>query len=185
MPIIALKDNPPSQLHKKPILETVGTWWIAKVKPQQEKAFAFDLIEREIEYYLPFCTKFSKRSDGKLRKSILVLFPSYVPIMIENPYTLLNTNRIVTFLPVESQRKFIVQLNNVWIANNAGMDINPVHGSFQIGEFVKIISGPMNGTLGHVIKNQGTTSILLRVDGLGCVNVSVNLSQIRKDVICL
>ncbi len=36
-----------------------------KVKPRKEKAFAYDLLEKKLEYYLPMYTKVTKRSDGK------------------------------------------------------------------------------------------------------------------------
>jgi hypothetical protein len=69
-------ENPPTRHPAGPISESKEPWWVAKVKPRQEKAIAFDLIARSIDYYLPMFTKVVRRKDNnKPRKSILSLFP--------------------------------------------------------------------------------------------------------------
>jgi len=43
MPILSQKNIPTSKPFKDSILKKEGTWWVAKLKPRQEKAFAFVL----------------------------------------------------------------------------------------------------------------------------------------------
>ena len=181
MGIISYKDNPPICNLDRPIIESEGTWWIAKVKPRQEKAFARDLLERGVGYYIPCYIKVTRRSDGKKRKSVLVLFPSYVPFISENPYPLLSFNRISTILPVQGQTKFKRQLNRIDVVNNSGIEIVPVSaGTYCIGDLVKVISGPLKGLVGRVIRNQSGVSIVLVVEGMGAASVTVSKYQLES-----
>lgn len=181
MPILSQKDNPPSCFLNSSILMSEGTWWVAKLRPQQEKVFAYDLLERQIEYYLPLYTKVTKRSDGKNRKSLIVLFPSYVPFISENPYPLLTTKRVVTILPVTAQSRFKKQLNQIYMINESNVQMSPVTSNeFTIGEVVNVVSGPLKGITGRVAKIQNMYSILITVDNLGCVCVNVNPSTISS-----
>jgi hypothetical protein len=155
MPILSAKDNPPSKSFEGSILEKEGTWWVAKVKPRQEKAFAFDLLAGGIDYYLPFYEKKSKRRDGKLRKSTLILFPSYVPFVSDKPYSFLNKNRVATILPIENQDKFRSQLNLILTLNSStDMELLPLSENieFKVGDFVKVTSGPLIGLFGKIAK---------------------------------
>lgn len=176
----SMKNNPPTRFPNSSILDSEGTWWIAKLKPRQEKAFAFDLLKREIEYYLPLYTKTKLRSDGKKVKSFLVLFPSYVPFVSENPYQLLQLNRIVKILKVNAQERFKKQLQQVFDANENDTILTPVsQHDLKIGNEVKIINGPMNGIVGNIIDYYGYDSLVLKVDGMGCVKISTKSFQVQ------
>jgi hypothetical protein len=52
---------PPSRFPDVPIEQAKERWWIAKVKPRQEKQLAFDFLEFGIEYYLPLYEKLTIR----------------------------------------------------------------------------------------------------------------------------
>lgn len=177
MPILSDKNNPPSKSFECSILEKLGTWWVAKVKPRQEKAFAFDLLEQGIDYYLPFYEKKTKRSDGKFRKSTLVLFPSYVPFLSENPFGLLRQNRIATILPITDQKKFRAELNQISLAQESSVVIHPhclsEREALSGGAEVRISSGILKGLTGSIVSNQ-KKFMILTVTGLGSVKVIVN-----------
>jgi hypothetical protein len=180
MSIISQKDNPPSRFPNRSILETEGTWWIAKLKPRQEKAFACDLLEREIEYYLPFYKKVTKRSDGKNRKTSLVLFPSYVPFVSDNPYSLLSLNRIATLMPVQAQMRFKKQLHYIYMINESSVQVNPVSNTVLLkGELVRVISGPLINVIGKIMFFQGNNFLVLEVDGMGSTYISINPFQVE------
>lgn len=182
MAILAEKDNPPTCNLNCPILESEGTWWIAKVKPRQEKAFAFDLIEQCIGYYLPYYIKISKRSDGKNRKALLVLFPSYVTFISDDPYPLLKTNRLATILPVQAQTRFKQQLNQVYVANEYGIQVDPVITSnYQKGDFVKVVTGPLKGISGQIIRLNNESLLVIQVVGMGVACVNVNNYQVEPN----
>lgn len=181
MSILSQNANPPTCNLNCSILDTEEIWWIAKVKPRQEKAFAFELLEREIGYYFPMYTKVSRRSDGKNRKTLLALFPSYVPFVSDNPYSLLKINRLATIVPVRAQTRFKKQLNQVYVANESGLQVEPVNTfKYQRGDFVKIITGPLKGIIGKIIRFRNQITIHLEVESMGFVCVSVNSFQVES-----
>lgn len=183
MPILSIKNNPPSKTFEGSILEKDGTWWIAKVKPRQEKVFAFDLLEQGIDYYLPFYEKKTKRNDGKIRKSQLVLFPSYVPFIIENPFNLLRKDRVVTFLPIGIQQKFKKNLQFILLANQTSTLIEPVtdYEKYEEGNTVEIIDGCLTGATGKIVMyaiDKGT--VILSIAYLGFAKVEIASCKCRK-----
>lgn len=174
MPILAKKDNPPSKPFDSVVLDTSGTWWVAKVKPRQEKMFAFELLEQGINYCLPYYEKKTKRSDGKLRVTFQILFSSYVPFIADNPYNLLNKKRIVSVLRVVYQSRFKEQLHQIFRAIESNYQIITIpQNEYQIGDLVKVNAGPLIGVTGNIIKIGNIKSLMLSVNGLGQVVVSV------------
>ena len=93
-----VNENPPARFPVKPLDEYSLPWWVAKVKPRQEKALAFDFIAKNIEYYLPLLTKVTRRKDNnKPRKSIIPLFPGYISFCADKNdlRTAFSTGRVV------------------------------------------------------------------------------------------
>lgn len=181
MPILSQKDNPPTTNLDCPIIETEGTWWIAKVMSRQEKAFAFDLLKQNIKYYLPYYKKITKKSDGKNRKTFMLLFPSYVPFISADPYPLLTkTNRIATILPVQAQFRFKQQLQQVFIANESEIIIHPVEPcEYKTGEMVKVVTGVLKGMVGKIVQYQGDSKLILEIESIGGVSISINDFQVE------
>lgn len=174
--MIALSKNPPSRFPEKPIIESSFPWWVAKLKPRQEKAFAFDLLERQIEYYLPMTVHAYRRNDsGAIRKSVLPLFPSYVAISTENPYSLLQQNRIATILTIKNQKRFIAELSQIYSASENGVELVPANRyTFQPGQCVKVISGPLRGTIGKISRIEKEDILVLEVTGMGLAMVKID-----------
>ena len=74
-------DNPPARFPDRPIGEAELPWFVAHVKPRQEKAAADDCLRLGVEYYLPMFTRVTRRRDNnKPRKSVLPLFPGYISV---------------------------------------------------------------------------------------------------------
>jgi len=186
MPVSLLKDNPPSRFPQQSIIESQKIWWVAKVKPRQEKALAKDLFERNIEYFLPYYTKYSNRSDSNsFRKSYLPLFPSYLPFACDKePWSLLSLNRIVNIIPIHAQNRFKKELNLIYLAYDQKLKILPVSRDLlKAGQIVKVASGPLCNVVGEIVKLKNDNYILLSVDGLGkaCVSVEMNNVNVISD----
>ncbi len=176
MTILTGKDNPPSKPFEGSIHEKEGTWWVAKTKPRQEKAFAFDLLEYGIDYYLPYYEKKTMRSDGKFRKSYLLLFPSYVPFISENPFQLLSKNKISTILPIRDQVLFKTQIHQIFLSITNSLRIEPVdYCEWHDGDVAIIGSGPLKGISGKIGKK--SSGLILNVDGLGTAKIKVDHDQ--------
>lgn len=183
MPILAIKNNPPSRYPNIPIHETDLSWYIARVRPRQEKALAFDLMAREIGYYLPLFTKSIKRPDNqKKRTSILPLFPSYVPFECERlPPWLFNSDRICNILEIKEQRKFKQQLNMIYMAREGRMGLSPVDRiEFIVGKPARIAQGPFAGLIGKMVKRINDHVFALHMEGLGYAAIQVNADCLEE-----
>lgn len=180
MPVLSAKDNPPSRFPEKSIIESSNNWWVAKVYSRQEKSFAFDLLEQQIEYYLPLYTKEVKRRDnGKKRKSIIPLIPSYVPFVYDgSPYEILKNKRVSTILEVGAQEKFKSELQQLYLVSVAGCKLKPVLNDFKIGAEVEISAGPLKGIKGKVLESENNT-ILLSVFAFGEAILNVDAECVR------
>ena len=163
------------------ITESIKIWWIAKVKPNQEKALAADLYEKSIEYYVPCYMKTYKRADcNSTRKSLIPLFPSYVPFALDiDPWFLLQSNRISTIIQIKAQKKFKLELNQIYMANERKISLLPTPASFFFkGQKVKVVSGPLAGLAGNIVDDNISRILLLRVDYLGNACVSIDSSNV-------
>lgn len=182
--MIPLSKNPPARFPQEPIKPTQDIWWVAKVKPRQEKALAFDLIDLNIEYYLPMYTKQTRRKDNnKLRKTILCLFPGYLSYRIPKGYhrEIYSTNRIVNLVEVKNQKHFIKQLDQVYRSLDLGIPLEPLDYVYLTeGKLVRVNSGPMRGVEGTISKVQSGYKLILSVDVLGKASVTIDASQVES-----
>jgi len=185
MPILAASDNPPSRYPSGlPIIDSKQEWWIAKVKPRQEKALAKDLLELGVEYYLPFFVKTSSRPDSRaVRKSLLPLFPSYVPFASNlEPWFILQSNRVCTILPVTAQERFKSELNQIYMVYEKDVCLTPAaRHEYCVGTQVQVVAGPLRGLNGRIVKIRNSDFLVLRVECLGEACISIDPRNIRPE----
>lgn len=146
-----------------------------------EKALARELLESKVEYYIPYYTNIVKRTDSTaVRKSFLPLFPSYVSFSCRNePWELLQNNRISTILPIKAQDKFKHELNQIYLAYEKSVCLYPIlNTNFTLEQSVRVIAGPLKGIVGRVVKLKDADYLVLSVCGLGEACVSINMCDI-------
>jgi hypothetical protein len=182
--MIPLAENPPARHPQKPIREAGAPWWLAKVKPRQEKALAFDLLERNIEYYLPLFTKITRRHDNnKPRKSICCLFPGYVCYSAAPGFEreVFKTSRVVNLVEIQHQNRFIRELEQIYHTLELGMPVEPLGDADGLlpGVPVKIEYGSLRGVMGTIIRVKNGKKLILSVEGLGRAAVTVTADMVR------
>lgn len=140
----------------RPFHKDLGRWKVAWLKPRHEKAFAGELREMDLPYYLPLVERVHRRPDnGKPKKALVPLFPAYVAFAWEGPTTpLYRTGRILRILPVSDQERFIRDLDAVRRVLGAGWPIE-VHPGLRPGVAVRIIRGPLVGLAGPIERQGG------------------------------
>ncbi|MCB2141394.1 transcription termination/antitermination NusG family protein [bacterium] len=125
--MLRLTDNPISRYPKdRPLDEDLGRWAVAHIKSRQEKAFAADLFNADVPYYLPLIENRTRRRDnGKIRKSLLPLFPGYVAMALDQDTKsrIYATNRVVSIVQVADQRQFVDELLQVQRAIDGNMKV--------------------------------------------------------------
>ncbi len=158
--------------------EDCGRWLVAHMRSRHEKALAKDCEALGVGYYLPLFIKRTRRSDtGKIRKSILPLFPGYVPFVDEgdSKRRVLETGRTAGILDVPGQDDFVRDLMQIWKVVEAGIPIQGVE-TLAVGTKVRIMTGPMEGLTGIALETKSRRRLLLNVN-IFQMAVAVELGQ--------
>lgn len=138
------------------LMDLKGIWWLAHTKPRFEKAFAWDMLRREIGYFLPMREKVIF-SGGRKRCVMLPLFTSYVFFcgLEHDRYTAMTTNRLCYTMDVADQDRLIEELVSIEkaLSSKAIIDSYP---RLPVGSRCKVISGPMINTEGVIIERNCT-----------------------------
>ncbi|RJP24085.1 MAG: hypothetical protein C4527_19375 [Candidatus Omnitrophota bacterium] len=167
--------------HDRSLSEDLGFWRIAHVKPRNEKALAQDCSRLEIGFFLPLYEKRIRRRDNnKPRKSLLPLFPGYVPFVDrENgKFQLYETNRVVNVLDVLDQERFVEDLTQVWQAITSGAPLG-VGKTFTVGQKVMVKEGPLQGLVGVIMQTTNRQRLFLNVEEF---HMAVSVELDREDV---
>lgn len=156
-------------------------WFVLHVKPRTEKKVAEHLIRYRFFCHLPTYVKVTRVQRRKVRRT-LPLFPGYVftRLFPDERLTMLKTNLLVRAIPVPHPRKMIHQLRQVAHASRFAAELKPVD-PCQVGDYVRVVSGPLRGTEGYVIRKGREMSLCLNVEILGAaVEVSVSQMDLEK-----
>jgi transcription antitermination factor NusG len=140
---------------------------VAHTRARAEKVFAWDLLGREIGYFLPMLDRVTV-SGGKKRRVLLPLFPSYVFFCgsDEDRYTAMTTNRLCQTIEVFDQRKMIEELVAIEKAIRGKAVLDP-YPSIVEGQRCRITAGAFKGLEGIVVQRGTTSRIVLQVSILG------------------
>ena len=175
-----MEQTPPSRFPNIPIEQSCCRWWVAKVKPRQEKQLAFDFLKSGIEYYLPIYRKVSVRpGTNKKRIFDIPLFPGYICFAQETPKDVFITGRVVNIIEVKNQKRFIRELSAVYQTIERGCDIEPLAEPVALDTKVEVISGMLKGIQGVVASIKNRVMLILEVSGLGRAAVQIEMAQVR------
>ncbi len=143
------------------------TWWVAHTKPRQEKAFARDLLAKDISYFLPLREKVSVSRGRKLR-SLLPLFPSYVFVCSDGDdrSDFYRNGRLVRVLTVPDQKTLQSELCQLHKALEGTSHLSPWR-FLPEGSRCRVHSGPLRGVEGLVDRHRGAARLVLKIDMLG------------------
>lgn len=187
-----ISDNPPARFPERPIGEAELPWFVAHVKPRQEKAAADDCVRLGVEYYLPMFTRITRRKDNnKPRKSILPLFPGYLSFTGTKDTTrlLYATGRVAHIIEIIQQKKFIAELGQVYDLLEKGTPLEPCLVPYRSGDEVVIKHGPLSGIRGVIMSVKNQNRLLLSVEALGRAMTTVDASMVlpvdKKDYMTL
>ena len=143
------------------------TWYVLHVKPRTEKVVNDHLATLRVFHYLPLVRKETRVQRRKVVR-YLPVFPGYVfaRLFPEERMTIVRTQHVVRTIEVTDPRRMIHQLRQVEHACRLPVDVRLAE-SFAAGEYVKVVSGPLRGLEGQVVRIGARTSLVLTVDILG------------------
>lgn len=143
-------------------------WMCLHTKPRQEKATARELRQHGISHYLPQVVQVSRSPAGRRRQSVAPLFPGYLFLLGDDRERLaaLRGNRLVNILDVDDQPALAHDLEQVHTMLASGLPVLP-EPTFPVGTWVRILSGPLRGLVGTVLRRDKGEQFVAVVRMLG------------------
>ena len=157
------------------------TWYVLHVKPRTEKKVDDFLSCLRVFHYLPLVRKVSKVQRRRVVRHLPV-FPGYVfaRLFPEERFRVLETKQVVRTIEVDNPRRMIHQLRQVEHASRLSTDMRVVE-TFEPGERVKVVSGPLRGLEGQVQRKGGAATLIMTVDILGrALEAAVSPTDLQK-----
>ena len=157
------------------------TWYVLHVKPRTEKQVDEFLSALRVFHYLPVFKKVSKVQRRRVVR-YLPMFPGYVftRLFPDERRRMLETHQIVHTIEVSRPRHMIHQLRQIRRAVMLPVDLKLVR-NFETGEYVRVVSGPLCGVEGQVIRRGAESKLILSVDILGrALEASVFPTDLQK-----
>ena len=133
--------------------EKQTVWWCLHTKPRQEKATARELRKADVAYYLPQVRKESRTPQGRKIHSVVPLFAGYMFLKGDHNDRLvaLRTNRLVGVLEVNDQESLARDLRQIHMMLGSGLPVFE-EPTLPVGATVRIVTGPLTGMVGKVIR---------------------------------
>lgn len=143
-------------------------WWCLHTKPRQEKATARDLRAQRIPYYLPQVVHEDRTPQGRKTRSVLPLFTSYLFLLGDDRERVLSLkgNRLVRVIEVPDQEAIHHDLRQVHQLLASGLIVAP-EPTVPVGAKVRIMTGPLTGIEGQVIRRGKRDQFVAVVHFLG------------------
>jgi len=146
-----------------------GAWWVAHTRARNEKALARDLTRLDIFHYLPLQRRATRnRRTGRNHVSTVPVFSGYLFFNATEMqrYRVMSTNRVANALYVPDQAQLVAQIRHVHRMLLSDTAIEHFRG-VRVGQWVRVVAGPLMGVEGRVIRRLGRTRLVVTVDILG------------------
>jgi len=142
-------------------------WYVIYTKSRAEKKVRDQLLEKEIECFLPLQKTMRQWSDRK--KFVEVpLFNSYVFVRIsDNESTeVCKTLGVVSFISFNGQKACVPDLviTNLKLIVNGQVPVDLTTESFHPGQYVEIDRGALKELRGFLVNYHGKHKVLIRVE---------------------
>lgn len=164
-----------------PLGQVEGRWWLLHTKPRQEKALAWDLYDRGLDYFLPLIR--TTRRYGRRSTSVeLPLFTGYLFASCASEherYQALATQRVANLIEILDQSQFIRELDHVYLAVKSPRKVR-LYPGLKRGRRCRVVSGSLKGVEGVVIRRAGAARVFIDVTLLGqSAVVDVDITRVE------
>ena len=147
----------------------VFRWLVLYVRPRYEKKVNSQLTEKGVESFLPQRKEVRIWSDRK--KLILVpLFPGYIFVYADEKHRIaaLETEGALTYVRFGGEPAVVPDeiIKSLRIAVSGSEQIQAEKTKLQLGQKVRVKSGPVAGLVGYLTGFRGNTRVAIRVDAI-------------------
>jgi transcription antitermination factor NusG len=157
-------------------------WYAIWTRSRHEKAVRDQLERKSIEVFLPTIAKWSRWKDRK-KKIEWPLFPGYCFARFDaaNRLPVLTCDGVVQIVGNDGMPSSIpaaeVEGIRQLVESELSYDPCPL---VKEGEMVKVVSGPLKGVVGRLIRKGAHARLMLSVDLIGqAVSVEVDAADVR------
>lgn len=163
-------------------LDLPGKWYVAHCRSRNEKILAKELSILGVFNYLPLNRRQTRSpATGRISHSLVPVFPGYVFFNgnEDQRYLALRTNRIAAVLDVPNQEQLVAELTQIQtlVAKDESFAVVP---HIHVGDWGRIIAGPLRGLEGVVTQCSGGFRLTMNVTILGqSVHVEVDRDKIE------
>lgn len=159
-------------------------WYIFYTCPRAEKVVEQELLKRNYDVFLPKMKTFKVWKNRQKKVVDQVLFPNYIFIKTFpfELYRITQTPKIVSCITCSGEPSIITtkEVEGIKEMLNLSNEII-VESSFIKGENVRIVSGPLIGYEGVLVKQKGKTRFGLQVKNINqTILVDISTSVLEK-----
>lgn len=163
--------------------ENEGRWYVAHTRSRNEKILAEEMARMRIFSYLPLTERVTRSAvTRRISRSVVPVFPGYVFFLAteEQRYLALRTNRIAQVLSVPDQRQLVSELRQIHHLLASTNEFR-VASRLEVGDWVRVIAGPLRGLEGVVTRRADRWRLHLNVTTLGqSVHVEISADHVEK-----
>jgi transcription antitermination factor NusG len=160
-----------------------GRWYVGHTRARNEKLLAHEMGRLAIPNYLPLTQRVTRGSASRrVSRSVVPVFPGYIFFNAteEQRYLALRTNRIANILTVASEQQLIDELRRIHFLLTH-TDQFRVANRLKIGDWGRVIAGPLAGLEGVITRYTGGLRLTMNVTILGqSAHVEVDSDNIEK-----
>ncbi|MGO9304723.1 MAG: UpxY family transcription antiterminator [Candidatus Korobacteraceae bacterium] len=157
-------------------------WYAAFTSPRHEKKVAFHFEQRQIEAFLPLYEtihRWKNRCNANLQ---LPLFPNYIFVKIDPRERVQVLNVPGVLYLVSAGREPLPVPGNYIAALRDGLRMYKIepHPNVDVGDRVRIITGPMSGMEGILVRKKNDVRVVLKMEMIArSMAVEVNVADME------
>jgi len=151
--------------------QQTSNWYAVYVKSRAEKKAQTELQDKEIETFLPLQRKLRQWSDRK-KWVEMPLISGYLFVRISRKEydSVLQSNYVVSYVRFEGTAAMIPdnQIDYLKLMlKQDNLDIEITRESFEIGQMIEVIAGPLIGLRGKLVRIKGKNKVAIELEQLG------------------
>lgn len=140
-------------------------WHVIYTRPRHEKHTARSLERKGIECYLPLRTELRQWHDRK-KKIESPVFPGYLFVQVDSREMLqvYYTDGFVKFIATEDKPDIVPEGDIRTLRRALVGDFEISTEAFELGDKVRVASGPMKGLQGNLIRFKQNSKLVINID---------------------
>lgn len=164
-------------------ISSATPWFAIWTRSRHEAVVRDQLRDRHVEAFLPTITRWSRWKDRK-KKIDWPLFPGYCFARFDPAESLqvLKCNGVVSIVSFEGKPAPIAEreVESIRLLVGSELQYDPCP-LLKEGEMVEVVSGPVRGVIGRLMRKDGARArLVLSVDLIGqAVSVEVDAADVR------